>query len=149
MCLVRETRTRRSERGPRGVEGKGWGGSSGQQQCRACHRVWAEVEKPSGEGEGRNGLLDSSLGVYSSPIVVADPGRHFLVGREFLPEVRECIRDTKLNKHDTGWAKGAPSEDHNTKHNANPEPKRTRNYNIERMLQQHTIPRQNPHRIEL
>ena len=58
MCLVRETRTRRSERGPRGVaEGKGWGGLSGQQQCRACHRVRAEVEKPSGEGEGRNGLL--------------------------------------------------------------------------------------------
>ena len=33
----------------------------------------------------------------------------------FLPEVRECIaRHTAYNKHDTGWAKGAPSEDHTT-----------------------------------
>jgi len=30
----------------------------------------------------------------------------------FLPEVREFItRHTAYNKHDTGWAKGAPSED--------------------------------------
>ena len=26
---------------------------------------------------------------------------------DFLPEVREFIRDTALNKHDTGWAKAA------------------------------------------
>ena len=33
----------------------------------------------------------------------------------FLPEVREFItRHTAYNKHDTGWAKGAPSEDHTT-----------------------------------
>ena len=32
-----------------------------------------------------------------------------------LPEVREFIRrHTAYNKHDTGWAKGAPSEDHTT-----------------------------------
>jgi hypothetical protein len=32
-----------------------------------------------------------------------------------LPEVREFItRHTASNKHDTGWAKGAPSEDHTT-----------------------------------
>ena len=33
---------------------------------------------------------------------------------DFLPEVREFIRDTALNKHDTthtGWARMAPSED--------------------------------------
>jgi hypothetical protein len=36
-------------------------------------------------------------------------------GQSFLPEVRECItRHTAYNKHDTGWAKGAPSEDHTT-----------------------------------
>jgi hypothetical protein len=35
--------------------------------------------------------------------------------RRFLPEVREFItRHTAYNKHDTGWAKGAPSEDHTT-----------------------------------
>jgi hypothetical protein len=35
--------------------------------------------------------------------------------RVFLPEVREFItRHTAYNKHDTGWAKGAPSEDHTT-----------------------------------
>ena len=34
---------------------------------------------------------------------------------KFLPEVREFItRHTAYNKHDTGWAKGAPSEDHTT-----------------------------------
>ena len=33
----------------------------------------------------------------------------------FLPEVREFItRHTAYNKHDTGWAEGAPSEDHTT-----------------------------------
>ena len=33
----------------------------------------------------------------------------------FLPEVREFITiHTAYNKHDTGWAKGAPSEDHTT-----------------------------------
>ena len=33
----------------------------------------------------------------------------------FSPEVREFItRHTAYNKHDTGWAKGAPSEDHTT-----------------------------------
>ena len=33
----------------------------------------------------------------------------------FLPEVRESItRHTAYNKHDTGWAKGAPSEYHTT-----------------------------------
>jgi len=32
-----------------------------------------------------------------------------------LPEVREFItRHTAYNKHDTGWAKSAPSEDHTT-----------------------------------
>jgi hypothetical protein len=32
-----------------------------------------------------------------------------------LCEVREFItRHTAFNKHDTGWAKGAPSEDHTT-----------------------------------
>jgi hypothetical protein len=35
----------------------------------------------------------------------------FCVFCVFLPEVRECItRHTAYNKHDTGWAKGAPSE---------------------------------------
>ena len=35
--------------------------------------------------------------------------------QELLPEVREFItRHTAYNKHDTGWAKGAPSEDHTT-----------------------------------
>ena len=35
--------------------------------------------------------------------------------RFVLPEVREFItRHTAYNKHDTGWAKGAPSEDHTT-----------------------------------
>ena len=34
---------------------------------------------------------------------------------QVLPEVREFItRHTAYNKHDTGWAKGAPSEDHTT-----------------------------------
>jgi hypothetical protein len=33
----------------------------------------------------------------------------------FLPEVREFItRNTAYNKHDTGWAKRAPSKDHTT-----------------------------------
>ena len=39
----------------------------------------------------------------------------FSYGGLFLPEVREFItRHTAYNKHDTGWAKGAPSEDHTT-----------------------------------
>jgi len=40
-----------------------------------------------------------------------------VVERLFLPEVRECMTSTRhaaYNKHDTGWAKGAPSEDHTT-----------------------------------
>ena len=28
-----------------------------------------------------------------------------------MPQVREFTRHTAYNKHDTGWAKGAPSED--------------------------------------
>ena len=40
---------------------------------------------------------------------------HSLALAFFLPEVREFItRHTAYNKHDTGWAKGAPSEDHTT-----------------------------------
>ena len=32
-----------------------------------------------------------------------------------MPEMREFItRHTAYDKHDTGWAKGAPSEDHTT-----------------------------------
>ena len=35
--------------------------------------------------------------------------------QKFLPEVTEFItRHTAYNKHDTGWAEGAPSEDHTT-----------------------------------
>ena len=46
---------------------------------------------------------------------VAPPLLLYDCGVWFLPEVRESItRHTAYNKHDTGWAKGAPSEDHTT-----------------------------------
>ena len=57
---------------------------------------------------GRTTVPYTSHPVWCTP----ESGRNVLI-ITFLPEVRECItRHTAYNKHDTGWAKGAPSEDH-------------------------------------
>ena len=82
--------------------------------CPACPR---HTRAPSSTRSRRAGKFRGLREPRSSTVGFANLLRlnHRFPRDSFLPGVREFTsRHTAYNKHDTGWAKGAPSEDHTT-----------------------------------
>ena len=93
--------------------------TAGQKNGRHTQRPPPRPPRPFGKEQGQQTTPDCKwlLTCTQQPCSTCD---HLRLGcfrplTPFLPEVREFIRDTRpTNKHDTGWAEGAPSEDYTT-----------------------------------